>query len=127
MNRQQRQSCFLALGMVALLAGMWGISAGTAIQAHATKQTQQVVVQQDSMESGVAMIKTEDLRETLRLFAHKTLAGRGTLDGGYEFPSLFLARELRKLGIQPMGDPEAKSFFQEFLYVNRIESRNVIG
>src|SRR3989344_4326925 len=84
-------------------------------------------VRQDQNETkAIESITEQDLREALELVAHNQLRGRGTADGGYEFPSLFLARELRKLGIMPRGQVmyvttrqscSAKwDYFQEFAF-----------
>ena len=82
---------------------------------------------------------TEDVGEVGGLVAHNQWRGRGTADGGYEFPSLFLARELRKLGIAPSGEVKyittkemcaaSWSYFQEFEFAKtkKYVSRNVIG
>ncbi|HLC44624.1 MAG TPA: hypothetical protein VJK50_02165, partial [Patescibacteria group bacterium] len=86
-------------------------------------------VRQDQNETkAIESITEQDLREALELVAHNQLRGRGTADGGYEFPSLFLARELRKLGIAPSGEVK-NSYFQEFEFgkTKKYASRNVIG
>ena len=76
---------------------------------------------QNPMEMGAATITETDLRESLQLVAHKNLQGRGTADNGWEFPSLFLARELRKYGLSPKGD--VGEYFQNF----KVESNNIFS
>ncbi len=99
MNRQQR-AILLAVGLVAF----WGIGLGGAIGSAVQERADQQAAREKTVAEAAAAIKDEDLRDTLHLFAHDTLKGRGSVDGGYDFPSLFLARELKKLGIAPRGD-----------------------
>ena len=95
---------------------------------------------EEKIETAVASITEMELLENVRLLSHKNMAGRGTIipaEGGYEFPSIFLARELREYGFQPLGDPadpkeslnigSSRSYFQQFNLWGKVYSRNVIG
>lgn len=94
-------------------------------------------------------IKPEDLMENLQFLANEKMEGRDTHDAGCVLPSLFLRRELRRLGYLPKGDltgaeatnegvAEHFSYFQTFeakdtVFKNgtvstvRLPTRNVIG
>ncbi len=83
----------------------------------------QYVAQDGHLETGLATITETDLREDLRIIAHKNMQGRGSMDNGCELPSFFLGRELRKYGFEPLGDDE--TYFQKFNFGNA--SQNVLG
>lgn len=92
----------------------------------------------------VEQVKTSitelELLENVRLLSHKNMEGRGSImpsRGGYEYPSIFLSRELQEYGLKPLGDPAdpkeslnigpARSYFQTFKLWGEVYSRNVIG
>jgi len=102
-----------------------------------------IAIQQSSLqqieESKTSITETE-LLENVRFLSHKNMEGRGTVmpsKGGYEFPSLFLARELQEYGLKPLGDPAdpkeslnigpSRSYFQKFKVWGEVYSHNVIG
>lgn len=92
---------------------------------------------QDYSTTDVATITEMELMENVRVLAHKTMGGRGTLNGGCELPAFFLERELREYGFEPFGDAKDdwRTYFQKFsartvdLEGNGISvmSQNVIG
>jgi hypothetical protein len=105
----------------------------SAARAAAILEGRQIAQDERAVAVGKAAetITETDLREFLTLIAHDQLRGRGTKDGGYEFPSLFLAREFRGLGIKPKGDRKVPSgkytYFQDFSFSNGLTSRNVVA
>jgi len=68
-------------------------------------------------------ITIQDVFADIRLIAHRALSGRGTGSDGYDFASLFLARELSKYGLEPLGDivDNSRSFLQGFSVETIIE------
>ncbi len=80
-------------------------------------------------EQALKTITETELLENVRLLAHKNMEGRGTAKNGWEFPSLFLERELREYGFAPLGKEtdEGRSYFQPFRITESRGSRNVLG
>ena len=92
------------------------------------------------VEESKASITETELLENVRFLSHKNMEGRGSIipsRGGYEFPSIFLSRELQEYGLKPLGDPAdpkeslniepSRSYFQKFKLWGEVYSRNVIG
>ncbi len=90
-----------------------------------------------ALDETMAAITEVELFENLRLLAHERMRGRGTEDGGYEYPAFFLEREFREYGLAPLGDPKpaGRSYLASFsatagLFrdeVHTIHSYNVLG
>jgi hypothetical protein len=64
-----------------------------------------------------AAITAGDLRSRLYIFADDSMMGRETGTRGHIISTAYIARELRRLGLQPAGDKG--TFFQDVPLVNR--------
>lgn len=131
MTRKTVMKGFAIVGLASLI----GILLARELQEYEDDMFAQSKVGQSKMS-----ITELELLENVRLLSHKNMAGRGTIkptEGGYEFPSIFLARELQEYGLKPLGDPTdqkeslgigpSRSYFQKFALWGEVYSRNVIG
>ena len=63
-----------------------------------------------------------NVERILRTLAHDSMEGRGTATPGEERAARFIASEMKKIGLKPMGDD---GFFQRVPMAMRSEERRV--
>lgn len=63
----------------------------------------------EEYEAGVALIRSEDIKEYVEYFAGPTLEGRDSPSRGLRLAALYLAQRLGELGLEPTSD-SAKTF-----------------
>lgn len=78
-------------------------------------------------------IQIKSLQENVSFLTHPKMYGRGTLDGGYELPSSYLAKEMERLQLRPLGDRvgSARGYLQKVSFTHwgilPLKTQNVLG